>query len=64
MVTSKPTVPTQIFPADDFPENKVRDAFAVGGGTPVVQRLPFVRHIPDDGVAVDAEPVKAQSVIM
>ena len=61
MVTSKPTVPPGIFPADDFPENKVEDAFTIGGGgAPVAQRVPFVRHIPDDGVAVGAEPVKAQ----
>jgi len=59
-VTSKPTVSSETFLADDFLENEEEDACTIGRGTPVTQRLPFVCDITDNEVAVGAEPVKPQ----
>jgi len=59
-VTSKPTVFSETFLADDFLKNKKEDACTIDCGTSVTQRLPFVCDIINNEVVVEAEPVKPQ----
>jgi len=64
MMTNKSTVFSEILSANDFSENRVRDAFTVDDEISVVQRLLFVHYIFDDEIVIEAESVKTQSIIM